>query len=154
MNASSEVRAWRQSLLWLLRSLYVARLAVCYLAMALGRHAEPDLVYLGLTTSLFVDLLIFLAAFFAYFPAGRRVILVESWLRPAALVALLGIGLQATARPGASLGWARGATGPVLLGIEFLAAPLLALLLVRAIGRTAAAGGLRSGARSTRRGPA
>ncbi len=128
------IRAWRQSLLWLLRSLYVGRLALCYFVMIRGRHASPDLVHAAFTGALFVDLVVFLAAFFEYFPIGRRVVLADCWLRPAALALLVVGGMAWTPVPGASLGWARGAAGPVLLGLEFVVLPLLTLRLVRAVG--------------------
>ena len=102
--------------------------------MTRGRHAAPDLVHISLTASLFIDLLVFLAIFFEYFPTGRRVVLLESWTRPLALAALLAGGMAWTVRPAASLGWATGPRGPLLLGIEFIVAPLVAVLMVHAIG--------------------
>ena len=158
MPGPSRIRARRQSLLWLLRSLYLARLGLCYFVMTRGRHAAPDLVHASLSTGLFVDLLVFLAAFFEYFPTGRRVVLVDSWLKPVVLATLVGGGLAWTARPAASLGWERGPVPVAFLAAEFIVAPALTLLLVWAIGRPAADrhGGrdLSSAATSSDRGPA
>jgi hypothetical protein len=135
LAAPPAIRAWRQSLLWLLRSLYVGRMALCYFVMIRGRHAAPDLVHGAFSLALFVDLLVFLAAFFEYFPDGRRVELADCWLRPLAQAVVVAVGLAWSPVPGASLGWARGAGGPLLLALEFVLLPLLALRLVRAVGR-------------------
>mgnify|MGYP001811737213 FL=1 len=129
-----DVRAWRQSLLWLLRSAYVGRMAVAYVVMTRGRHAEPDHFHLTMTTMLFVDLAVFLVAFFEYFPAGRRIVLLESLLRPVALAALVGGSVLWAPQPAASLGWARGPGSALVLGFEFLLAPAALLWLVRRIG--------------------
>lgn len=102
--------------------------------MTRGRHAAPDMVHGAMTVSLFVDLLIFLVAFFEYFPSGRRAVLVECGLRPVALVALVAVGLVWAPRPAISLGWGRGAGPIIVLGVEFVLAPLATWLLVRAIG--------------------
>ena len=128
-----DIRAWRQSLLWLVRSLYLLRMAVCYFVMVRGRHARPDLLFVSFTTLLFTNTGLFLAVFFEYEPTGRRAARFDSWLRPAVLAALLGAAFLWTANPGASLGWARGPWPPILLALEFVLAPLVTLALLRAI---------------------
>lgn len=132
----SRVRARRQSLLWLLRSLYAARMGLGYVAMTRGRHAAPDLLWATLTTCLFLDMALFLVAFFAYFPVGRRLVVADGLLRPPALAALVLAAIAWTEDPGASLGWARGPAAPLLLGAEFLLLPMLTLVLARAIARS------------------
>jgi hypothetical protein len=133
-DTSGHVRASRHALLWLLRSLYVARLALAYAVMVRGRQARPDLAHAAFTGALFVDLAVFLFAYFAWLGPGRRTVIVDSWVRPAVLAALVVGALATTARPGLALGWARGWGIPSLLALEFVLFPAAALLLVRAIG--------------------
>ena len=129
------IRARRPALLWLLRSLYVARLSLAYFIMIRGRHARPDLVLGCFTGALFADLMIFLTTFFSYLPHGRAVVRLDAWVRPLILGGVVAASLAWGANPAASLGWARGPTAPVLLTLEFVLLPLLALALVRALDR-------------------
>jgi hypothetical protein len=134
----ARIRAGRAALLWLLRTLYVARMALCYVVMTRGRHAAPDLVWGSFTVCLFVNSGLFLAAFFDYEAAGRRAIVADAIVRPVALAALIGAALSWAGNPGATLGWARGAGGPALLAAEFLLLPLLTFGLSRTLGRASA----------------
>ena len=135
MSTPTGIRARRPSLLWLLRSLYVARLALAYFVMIRGRHARPDLVLGCFAGALFADLLIFLTAFFSYLPHGRFVVRLDAVLRPLVLGAIVAAALAWVANPAAALGWTRGPVAPGLLLLEFVLLPLLALALTRAIDR-------------------
>lgn len=135
MPPPTGIRARRPALLWLLRSLYVARLSLAYFVMIRGRHARPDLVLGCFTAALFADLLIFLAAFFSYLPHGRNAVRVDALLRPLILVGVVAASLAWGTNPSSSLGWGRGPAAPALLILEFVLLPLLALALVRALDR-------------------
>jgi len=135
MPPPSGIRARRPALLWLLRSSYVVRLSLAYFIMIHGRHARPDLVLGCFAGALFADLIIFLATFFSYLPHGRQVVRLDALVRPLILGAVVAAGLAWVTNPSAALGWARGPLAPVLLTLEFVLFPLLALALVRALDR-------------------
>lgn len=135
MSTPTGIRARRPSLLWLLRSLYVARLALAYFVMIRGRHARPDLVLGCFAGALFADLLIFLTTFFSYLPHGRVVVRLDAVLRPLVLGAVVAAALAWVANPAAALGWTRGPVAPGLLLLEFVLLPLFALALTRAVDR-------------------
>ena len=132
------VRAWRQALLWLLRSAYVFRVALCYVVMARGQHARPDLLHAVFSVALGIDLAVFLAAFFEYFDLGRRTVLADCWMRVPGLAAIFLAAAAWAPDPGSALGWSRGAGAVALWALEFVILPIATLRLVRAIGRPGA----------------
>ena len=135
MPHPSGIRARRPALLWLLRSFYVARLSLAYFVMIRGRHARPDLVLGCFAGALFADLMIFLTTFFSYLPHGRNAVRLDALVRPLILGGVVAASLAWGTNPAAALGWARGPIAPVLLTLEFVLFPLLALALVRALDR-------------------